>query len=343
MKSKKILTVFVGIAIVAAIILSGIIIGTNIRKEADASRSQPEEIHSYVLEKTSLEEFSEISISLSYANISILPSDGYYLEYRLDGTCTEPVYSVSDGKFQFQEGNVQGKYMIRFGISSHEPFFLNLYVPADKYFDLLAISDESGNVTFEEILAKKAELTLNYGNLEFESFTGDTLHLTMDSGNLDFGSIYCKDVTLENSYGSVTGDIFTASTSASIELDSGNWEVRGVSADKFSLTNAYGNTDIYNFTSSDSTFSIDSGNLSLMNTDFKNLGIDCEYGDVDLELRQTLTDYSYDLSTDYGNIYVDNKRIEPNDEEETVYKKDNEKDRKMEIFCDSGSITVTEK
>lgn len=345
MKSKKILTILVGIAVSVSILFCGIIVVTSIQNGSSASASsfQPEEVHSYKLEKTSLEEFSEISISASYADISILPSDGYYLEYCLDGTCTEPSYGVTDGKFQFQEGSTQKKYMICFGFSSHDPFYLNLYVPADKYFDLISIANDSGDVSFETISAKQAELTLDYGDLEFDIFTGDTLRLTMDSGNVEFETISCKDVTLKNSYGSVTGDTLTASTSASIELDSGNWEVQQVSSDQFSLQNDYGNTDIDSFSSSDSIFAIDSGDLSLMDADFKNLDVDCQYGNVDLELRQALSDYNWDLSTDYGDIYVDNKKIEPNDEEEAVYKKENGADNGMKIFCDSGNITVTGK
>lgn len=306
MKSRKLLTILVGIAVSVSILFCGIIVVTGIQNgsSASASSSQPEEIHSYKLEKTSLEEFSEISISASYTDISILPSDGYYLEYCLDGTYTEPSYGVSDGKFQFQEGHTQEKYMICFGFSSHEPFYLNLYVPADKYFDMISIANDSGDVSFETISAKQAELTLDYGNLEFETFTGDTLLLTMDSGNVEFETISCKDVTLENSYGSVTGD---------------------------------------SFSSSDSIFAIDSGDLSLMDADFKNLDIDCQYGNVKLALRQTLSDYNWDLSTDYGDIYVDNKKIKPDDEAEAFYKKDNGADNNMKIFCDSGNITVTGK
>lgn len=344
MKSKKILTAFVIIAVTVSVVFCGIIIATDIQKGSSLSVSyEPEEIKPYKLEKTSLEEFSEISISLSYANISILPSDGYYLEYRLDGTCTEPVYSVSDGKFQFQEGDVQKKYMICFGISSHEPFFLNLYVPTDKYFDLLAISDESGNVTFEEIQAKKAELVLDYGNLDLKTFTGDTVQFTMNSGNIKFGDISCKDLTINNDYGNISGDNLSASKSASIELSSGNFEVQQVTGDNLSLKNEYGETSISSFAASDSTFSIDSGNLFLKSADLKNIEITNDYGNVDLELCQGIEEYNYDLWCEYGSISVDKDKIHKNEDDESIYKKDNQKAQNIRISCDSGEVTITEK
>lgn len=348
MNSKKILTVFVGIAIATGIILSGIIIVTGITHKGTASASAREEIHSHVLEKTKLEDFSEASITISYANVSILPSDGYYLEYCLDGTCEAPAYNVSNGKFEFKEGAVQRKYQFNlnpfgypFIYENQEPFYLNLYVPKEQYFELLSIYNDSGNVEIEELQAKKAELTLDYGNLNLESFTGDSLILTLDSGNVEFGTISCKEFTVYDDYGNLTGDNLSASTSVSAELDSGNFEVQHLSTDTFSLTNNYGNTDIYSFTSTNSTFSIDSGNLSLLDADFKNINVSNDYGNADLELRQAITEYNYDLFAEYGTISVNGKTLETNDDGESSYQKDNGKDRKIKIGCDSGNITIT--
>lgn len=351
MNAKKLLTIFVGMAITAGIIFSGIIIGADINHKGTASASTREEIHSHVLEKTKLEDFSEVSITISYTNVSIIPSDGYYLEYRLDGTCEEPAYKVSNGTFQFKEGAVQRKYRINlnpFGYPSvyyenQEPFYLNLYVPKEQYFELLSIYNDSGNVDIEQLQAKKAELSLDYGNLNLESFTGDSLSLTLDSGNVEFGTICCKDLTIYDDYGNVTGDNLSASNSVSAELDSGNFEMQQLSTDKFSLTNDYGNTDIYSFTSTNGTFSIDSGSLSLLDADFKNIDITNDYGNVDLELHHSITEYNYDLFAEYGTISVDGKTIEANDDEESSYQKDNGKERKLKISDDSGNITITGK
>lgn len=347
MNSKKLLTIFVGMAITVGIIFSGIIIVTGINQKGTASASTREEIHSHILEKTTLENFSEASITISYANVSILPSDGYYLEYRLDGTCEKPTYNVSNGKFEFKEGEVQRKYRINLNpfvyYENHEPFYLNLYVPKEQYFELLTIYNDSGNVDIEHLQAKKAELTLDYGNLNLENFTGDTLNLTLDSGNVELGTISCKELTIYDDYGKVTGDNLSASTSILAELDSGNFEVEQLSTDKFSLTNDYGNTDIYSFTSTSSTFSIDSGSLSLLDADFKNIDISTDYGNVYLELRQDITEYNYDLFAEYGSISVNDETMEINDEDESSYQKDNGKDRKINISSDSGNISVTTK
>lgn len=351
MNQKKIITIIVGIAIAVSIVFCGIIIGTGINQKGTASASTREEIHSHVLEKTKLEDFSELSITISYANVSIIPSDGYYLEYRLDGTCEEPAYSVSNGKFQFKEGAVQRKYRITlnpFGYSSvyyenQEPFYLNLYVPKEQYFELFSIYNDSGNVDIEKLQAKKAELTLDYGNLNLENFTGDSLSLTLNSGNAEFGTVSCKELTISDEYGNVTGDNLSASASVLAELDSGNFKVQQLSADTFSLTNDYGNTDIYSFTSTNGTFSIDSGNLSLLDADFKNITITNEYGDVDLELRQSITEYNYDLFAEYGTISMDGKDIKTNDDGESSCHKDNGKARKIKVTCDSGNITITTK
>ena len=49
-----------------------------------------------------LDEFSSIDIDLNYADIKIEPSDGYYIEYQLDGADPEPALEVKNGKLRFK-------------------------------------------------------------------------------------------------------------------------------------------------------------------------------------------------------------------------------------------------
>ena len=170
MKHHKFLTLILGIAIVSGIVCSGIVITQGIQagkelSHTEDSRKRERYPQAWELKKTKLEEFSELSISLDYSNLSILPGDDYYLEYRLDGACTEPEYSVSYGKFAFQEGRTQAKYSAGFHFFfnpwasyNRGPFYVTLYVPEKQYFDLMSLSNESGNIEIGDIQAKKADI-----------------------------------------------------------------------------------------------------------------------------------------------------------------------------------------
>ena len=185
---NKFLFILIGIAIFSGILCSGIIIASGIQNDSPASVRREKYPEPHVLKKTKLEEFSEISICLNYAEVSILPSDGFYLEYSLDGKCSKPDYGVSDGKFHFQEGQTQNPYRISLNLFHgpvyQEPFYMNLYVPKEQYFDLIHMSIESGNLEIDQLNAKKADLFLTYGNLNLGAFTGDTLEIASESVNI---------------------------------------------------------------------------------------------------------------------------------------------------------------
>ncbi len=84
MKRNKFLTLTLGFAILSGLVCSGIILVSGIQDNAGAlshntgirKEKYPEP---HTLEKTKLEEFTEADIHLDDANLSILPSDGYYL------------------------------------------------------------------------------------------------------------------------------------------------------------------------------------------------------------------------------------------------------------------------
>ncbi|MCI8484286.1 MAG: DUF4097 domain-containing protein [Lachnospiraceae bacterium] len=309
MRRNKFLALILGIAIAAGLLGSAAIIFTGIRSQSTVSASRNSDqvkksLEPYILEKTKLDEFSEISINLDEANLFLLPADGFYLEYRLSSLYLEPDYGVSNGKFHFREGSLQTSFHFLFGNpASRGPFYLNLYVPADQYFDLFHLHLESGNTELEQLNVKKADLSLSYGNLTLGSFTGDTLDISIDSGHTEWDSVTCKELKISASYGDITGDVLSVSNHADLNLDSG---------------------------------SLDLKNAKLENTD-----ISSEYGNITLDLEDSCSDYNYDLKAEYGTIELDGTKIEPAEDDTVRYQTQNKKRKKMiQIRCDSGNIEI---
>lgn len=310
MKRNKLTIAILSIVILFAALCTGFIIANGIREEKnlsagkDSLKKKPLETHT--LEKTKIEEFSEADIMLNYSNLSILPSDGYYLEYRLDGTCREPEYGVSNGKFHFQEGAPRTKFQFNlFGYPAEqeESLYLNLYVPQEQYFEILNLSVEDGNVTLQQTEAKKATLSLEYGNLELGSFTGESLSIASDSGNITFDSMTCSQLDISAEYGNVTGESISISHQADLSLDSGN--------------------------------------LNLKHASFKNAAILSEYGEIVLELEDKASDYNYDLKAEYGNAVLDGTDLKKNEDDIIIYQKEDKKNEKsIYISCESGNITI---
>lgn len=350
MKRNKFLTIILVIAICSGVLCSGIIIASGIQKGSSASaRTGSHEREKYpnphILEKTRLDSFSQASIHLDQANVSILPADDFYLEYRLDGTCQEPDYEVSGQTFYFQEGSTQHPYTISFHLFGNpvnqEPFYLNLYVPADQYFELLTMDVESGNVKLKQINAREADLTLAYGDLDLDTFTGTTLNLTSESGNISSETITCEDLTVSAAYGNFTGDTVSVSGNSNFDLESGDLNISSLTTGDFKADSTYGNCSLEHITAKALSCSLDSGNLTLKNAVLEHGEINAEYGDVTIELADQASDYSYDLKAEYGTVTIDEKNIREDEDGTVVYlSKDGKKEKSIQIWCSSGNVDI---
>ncbi len=351
MKRNKILTAILGIAILSAIACSGMVIAQGIRTGSvfsdHVSVRKKQFPKPWDLQKTKLEKFTEISIALSYSNLSILPGDDYYLEYHMDGSCEEPQYEVSNGRFYFQEGPAQAKYSGGFhfffnplNTARYEPYYVRLFVPKDTYFDILKISDDSGNVELGEIQSKNSRIKIDYGNLTMDAFTGETLSIDADSGNLELDAITCDTLELDNEYGNISGDIFQISRTAAITLDSGNLSLSKLETADLNLSNEYGNCTVDEIKVKNSSIIMDSGTLDFSQAALGTTKIISSYGDVLLTLSDSVSDYNYSLNAEYGVVNLDGNKLKEDEDGEIHYTKDNGKHNSISIECESGNVTI---
>lgn len=350
MKRNKFLMAIVGVAVLSGVLFSGAILATGIQRgmadSAQASSAKRgNQSRPYQLEKTRLDDFSEISLNLAYSNVTIIPSDGYYLEYRLDGTHQEPAYGVSNGKFSFQEGALQRQFQISWNLfgspQEQEPFYLNLYVPEGQAFDAVAMELESGNLELGQMEAKKASFRLDYGNFTSDALTGGEITIRAESGNLELGDVACEKLKIQAEYGNVTGGQFAVSKRADFSMDSGNLELSKLSGDSFKLSNAYGNCTVDTFQASSSSISMDSGNLTLLDAALEATDIRSEYGDVEIALADGSESYNYNVETDYGTVTIDGKTITADEDEKVAYHRMDEKLKKnIQIYGESGNVRI---
>ena len=343
MKKNKFLAIILGVAIFCGIVCSALILVTGVKNSSTAFANVPKRgkyPKPHTLEKTKIEEFSEVSINLSYSNVSVLPSDGFYLEYRLDGTC-KPDYKVTEGKFYFQEGGTLQKYQSPINLflnpMNQGPYYLNLYLPTDHYLELLSLTMESGDAELEQINAKKANLRLDYGDLTLGDFTGTTLGISMDSGSIEQTSITCENLEVVASYGNFMGDTVSVSGNCEINMDSGNLELSSLTAGACSIDSEYGDCNIGKMKAGSLSCSLDSGNLTLKNAALESADINAQYGDATLQVAGKISDYNYNLQTEYGGIEFGRKQIASNEDGGSIYQsQDSKKKKNIQIYCESG-------
>lgn len=349
---NKIITTIASAAILFSMVCTGIIItqgiqhgGTSGYSHAAEKRQAP---RAWELEKTRLDAFSDISISLSYCDLGIYPADDYYLEYRMDGTCEEPEYNSAGNRFYFQEGAVQPRYRIgfpfffhpRFSSANKGPFYVNLYIPKEQYLGLLQLSSESGNVELGDIQAKDIDIRAEYGNLTCGGISADDISIAMESGNIDVISATCDTLDITNEYGDIRADSFHAASQASIKLESGSLTLSKLETDSLILSNDYGNCSIDKTNVKQSDVSIESGNLKLQDATLGTTEIKNEYGDITIKLADESSEYNYDLNAEYGSIKLNGKTLPADEDGISRYQKDNGKESEIIIGSESGNIVI---
>lgn len=311
-KNKVYLASFICIGAGAVLLILGLLLGGRpgfyIDKSGIHTANESGADSPYIQEKMKLDEFSTIDITIQYADLEIIPSDGYYIEYRLDGSEPKPALEVKNQKLSFKERTAGGFIGFNFfsigdidAALSH--YYVTLYVPAEKYFTKIRLENNDGDIRAEQLKAETMEITNDYGQVDLGNVQGEKLKINMDDGTLKIKSLDAAAAILYNEYGKCElGTVKSQRLEA--ELDDGDF-----SADRCSA---------------------------------KAIRIDNEYGNVRLGLLGKTETYEFELETEYGNIELpgypemsvggnDEKRIRTN----------NSAKNKIVVNCDDGDIMIT--
>ena len=150
--------------------------------------------------------------------------------------------------------------------------------------------------------------------------------------SLDYG-----DLTLKES----------SSSSLKLTLDGGDLELKDTETEAFTLYSAYGDSTIENFKCDTAKIQLDSGSLYLDAAKLSSLSCNSEYGDVDLYLPEKLETYTFDITAEYGQIYLPENapkgHYRDRDDSEEYYQTDGTEQKLIRIYADSGDIDIRER
>lgn len=312
-KTTKIILLISCILMGAGIILAGIgfaiggIPGISFTGKGISSASTSE---NYAFAKTELSDFHNISIDISsMADIRLMPSadEHFYVEYLLDGVYNEPRCEVADDTFYLEQTGASAS-LISFGTGFYmtdagkEPY-CTLYVPEGTVFHNVTVNNDSGNFRAESIEADNTELHLNFGNLTMEDCSFEKLVIEADSGDITAANVLADTLTVSNNFGDSTFENFTGKK-VTADIDSGDFYMEARKLDSFTGENDFGNTTLL--------------------------------------LPDTLEEYTFDVSTDFGSITLPKNApgFYHEDFGEEIYQSDGNSTKTIQITVDSGDIEI---
>ena len=177
--------------------------GSKYVKEADLNRlegSAKRSDNEAVLEKTKLDAFDSVDISMSDMNLQVVSSDDQfcYISYQASDQKKEPIsYQVRDGKLTIQENSNDGKsyYHVDIGFLSGlfggnllttDENVVTLYVPEGQKWKMVNIKSDMGNVLLNDCEIEKGTVQTDSGDMFFKNCDFDDLKVDTDMGELCF-------------------------------------------------------------------------------------------------------------------------------------------------------------
>lgn len=261
-------------------------------------------IHFYS-EKTPIEELSEIDIQSAYANIEVVASDGYYVEYSYYYIDNEPELTIEGNHLIFSDESMnRGSYSLKV----KEDNYLKIYIPTSNEFTNVDIDKSSGDCSVSGLYADELNIHNQYGDTYISNCQINNLTINQSSGKLCMENDDLVYGEIENIYGEVeiTGICETVFPvkNLNIVMSSGTMNINKLNADILEFKNNYGDCSILNSRITKLKGRMSSGNADFGSSSMVSIKLTNPYGNIKIALSGVSDDYQFDVNSTYGKIYI---------------------------------------
>ncbi len=186
-----------------------------------------------------LEKFDGMEIEAEYADVEIIPSDHYGVEYCVEGNRNRLTCEVQDGKFVFR---VQEEITIRvvnfsFDLEmfeSDDDYFVKVYIPDDALLSYAEIKTEDGKIQIGKLRADSLTIKDEYGDVELKGFQGGDFKAVLEDGNLHAQDMKAKSIDIKDEYGDVYLYLENSADEYSFDLETEYGRIRAPGYEKSS-------------------------------------------------------------------------------------------------------------
>ncbi len=308
----------------------------------DGERYTEDNMNYFGTVKEPVEEITAINVNTQYADFEIIASDGYYVEYSYYYVDEEPVLTIIDGTLTFNDSSMnQGGY----SISLKKPNYFKLYVPAAADFNKANITVSSGNVSMGSFSAKEVKVENSYGDTIVTTAAIDKLTTVTSSGRLTIERSAIGEADIKNYYGDIVirsinekEDFATKEypdASISFELSSGSLEIEKLNAGELQFDNSYGGVRVEDSVITSLKGKLSSGDVTVLDCKMEQIDIDNSYGKIDVMLIGKQEDYCLDITSRYGDVWVERKKYDGS----VLIDKGGTK--RIELYLSSGNAKIS--
>lgn len=277
-------------------------------KERTAAADTPD----HVMEYTRIDAVKNLDISLGDAKMEIVSGREWAVEYVLDGSRTEPEYSLEGQTLRIREGQawqITQRHSFGWGNAwwygeeqAYQVPYVRITIPETGKLEQVTVDSEYGDIFIEKNLkAQNVSVHSECGKVKLEGWEGDSLSVEMEYGDLITGDLEGKSVTVDNENGAVKTGMLKAEQTA-IDMEYGELTTGDLEGRELSVKNENGTVKMGTLQVEHADFTMEYGDLSAAVKDVSSLEVDNENGSVALTLVGGMEKYGVSLHTEWGTI-----------------------------------------
>ncbi|MBR0599116.1 DUF4097 family beta strand repeat-containing protein [Sinanaerobacter chloroacetimidivorans] len=257
-----------------------------------------------------LEAFHNIDADLGQYDVDLIPSDHYGLEYTYTGKKEDITYQVENDTLIIKEKDRVSVNIdvLDFSFSNADGYVMKIYYPKETKFEEVTIHCSAADLTYEKLAAEKLNLDLDFGRLDLHEVTADTISVEMNSGDCSLEQISGDKLHVANSFGKVTLKKGSFKT-VEIDANSGDVVIQDTDAESADLNLDFGKLSAKNFKTKGLKSESNSGDVNLQGAFSGQTEVTCSMGKVSVDTDIPKDQYSYELNTDMGSVFLDGDKV----------------------------------
>ena len=295
------------IAIVAGLILAviGLSMGASTLLFWDGTKFQTDDNNEAVskINEPVIEPFSSIYVITSFCDVEIIVADNYGIEAV--GYNMQWDWALENGVLRVTQTNKSQSWIGVIGFNrttmSTNHNYLKIYIPGNTEFDIVSVDSNSGDVRFSSLQSDSVQINSSFGDIRISAVTCDSLKVDQNSGDFTGMDLSTRTIFYNSSFGdgsfqNATAERFTANQ------DSGDLNLTNCEFGDIVTTNSFGSITARDVISRGADIRCDSGDVRL-GGDFSGMTVlNTSFGDIRLTTSRTREEYSYEITTKFGDV-----------------------------------------
>lgn len=205
------------------------------------------------------------------------------------------------------------------------------------------ILSESGNIDLKNISADDLIYQNRYGDSKFDSVKANFLKINTDRSDFESYNCVFSDTVYNNYHGNSKFRNLTSTSSFECELQSGEFKIADSKLNNTELKTSSGDIEFSNVVSKGLELKSESSNIKLNGSFLGDTSIDLRSGSIDFKLLDSITYYNYDISLQTGDLIINNKAIDRDEDGVTEAYQSSQMANDINIKMEEGTVNITSK